>query len=97
MAAKIRLARVGGHKNPYYRIVVADESAARDGKFLEILGTFAPVHKGKEVEIKLNQERVDKWLKTGARPTETVMHIFQRHKKAGGNAPEPVRTFAKKA
>ena len=88
MAAKIRLARVGGHKNPYYRIVVADESAARDGKFLEILGTFAPVHKGKELEVKLNEERLAKWMKTGARPTETVAHIFARYNKAKGAAPK---------
>jgi small subunit ribosomal protein S16 len=82
MAAKIRLARVGGHKNPYYRIVVADESSARDGRFLEILGTYHPVHKGKEVEVKLDQARVDKWLKVGAMPSETVAQIFERQKKA---------------
>lgn len=82
MAAKIRLSRVGGHKNPYYRIVVADESSARDGRFLEILGTYHPVHKGKEVEVKIDQARVDKWLKTGATPSETVAQIFARQKKA---------------
>jgi small subunit ribosomal protein S16 len=88
MAAKIRLARVGGHKNPYYRIVVADESRARDGKFLEILGTFAPVHKGKEVETKLNMERIESWLKTGATPSETVAQIFARYKKTLADAPK---------
>ena len=82
MAAKIRLARVGGHKNPYYRIVVADESSSRDGRFLEIVGTYHPVHKGKEVEVKLNQPRIDKWLKTGAEPSETVAQILSRAKKA---------------
>ena len=80
MAAKFRLARVGGHKNPYYRIVVADESRARDGKFLEIVGTYHPVHKGKEVEIKLHGDRIAKWMKSGARPTETVQQIFDRAK-----------------
>lgn len=88
MAAKIRLARVGNHKNPYYRIVVADESAARDGKFLEIVGTYHPVHRGKETEFKLNDERIASWMKSGARPTETVMHIFARAKKAAGAAPK---------
>lgn len=82
MAAKIRLARVGGHKNPYYRIVVADESSARDGRFLEIVGTYHPVHKGKEVEVKLDQPKIDKWLKSGAMPSETVAQIFERAKKA---------------
>jgi small subunit ribosomal protein S16 len=86
MAAKIRLARVGNHKNPYYRIVVADESSPRDGKFLEIVGTYHPVHKGKEVEVKLNQDRIDSWLKTGAMPSETVRQIFERAKKAAGTA-----------
>lgn len=84
MAAKIRLARVGGHKNPYYRIVVADGERARDGKFLEILGTYHPVHKGKEIEIKVHQDRLDKWLKDGARPSETVAQVLAKYKKAGG-------------
>lgn len=82
MAAKIRLSRVGGHKNPYYRIVVADESKARDGRFIEILGTYAPVHKGKEVEVKLDEAKLAKWLKTGATPSETVSQILARYKKA---------------
>lgn len=86
MAAKIRLARVGRHKNPYYRIVIADESSARDGKFLEIVGTYHPVHKGKETEIKLNDERLAKWLKSGAKPTETVAQIIARAKKSAGAA-----------
>lgn len=82
MAAKIRLKRVGGHKNPYYRIVVADESKARDGGFLEIVGTYHPVHKGKEVEVKLNEAALDKWLAKGAMPSETVGQILARAKKA---------------
>lgn len=82
MAAKIRLSRVGGHKNPYYRIVVADESKARDGRFIEILGTYAPVHKGKELEVTLDEAKLAKWLKTGATPSETVSQILARHKKA---------------
>ena len=86
MAAKIRLARVGGHKNPYYRIVVADESRARDGKFLEILGTFHPVHKGKEIETRIHTERLEFWLKAGARPSETVAQVLARHKKASAAA-----------
>lgn len=86
MAAKIRLTRVGGHKNPYYRIVVADESSARDGRFLEIVGTYHPVHKGKEVEVKLDEARIAKWLATGATPSETVAQILARAKKQAAAA-----------
>ncbi len=82
MAAKIRLTRVGSHKNPYYRIVVADESRARDGRFIEIVGTYHPVHKGKETEIQLKKERVDHWLKAGALPSETVRQLLDRAKAA---------------
>lgn len=82
MAATIRLSRVGGHKNPYYRIVVANERRARDGRFLEILGTYHPVHKGKEVEVNLKQERLDHWLKAGALPSETVGQILARAKQS---------------
>lgn len=82
MAAKIRLSRVGGHKNPYYRIVVADESRARDGRFLAIIGTYFPVHKGKEKEVELKMDELEKWLKKGAMPTETVDQIIKRHRKA---------------
>lgn len=87
MAAKIRLARVGNHKNPYYRIVVADESSARDGRFIEIVGTYHPVHKGKETEVKLKQDRIDSWLRSGAEPSETVAQILFRAKKAAAAAP----------
>lgn len=86
MAAKIRLSRVGGHKNPYYRIVVADESKSRDGRFLEIVGTYHPVHKGKEVEVKLDDAKLAKWLKTGATPSETVAQILARAKKQAAAA-----------
>lgn len=82
MAAKIRLSRVGSHKNPYYRIVVADESKKRDGRFLEIVGTYHPVHKGKEVEVTLDRAKLDRWLASGATPSETVAQILARAKKA---------------
>ncbi len=80
MAAKIRLSRVGGHKNPYYRIVVADESRARDGRFLAILGNYFPVHKGKEKEVEIKMAELDAWLKKGAMPSETVAQIIKRHR-----------------
>lgn len=86
MAAKIRLTRVGSHKNPYYRIVVADESSARDGRFIEIVGTYKPVAKGKEQEVTLKTDRIEKWLATGAEPSETVSQILARAKKAAAAA-----------
>ena len=74
MAVKIRLARGGSKKKPFYRIVAADVRAPRDGKFLEKLGTFNPLIE--ENRINLNQERVQHWLSTGAEPTDRVHKIL---------------------
>lgn len=73
MATKIRLARGGAKKHPYYRIVVADSRACRDGKFIEKIGTYNPlVAKGAEGRLKIQKDRIEHWLKTGAVPTERV-------------------------
>jgi len=78
MAVKIRLTRQGGKKKPFYRIVVSDSEAPRDGKFLEVVGTYDPmVDPAKAV---LKSERVNFWLGKGAIATETVKQIL---KKAG--------------
>ncbi|MAP24259.1 MAG: 30S ribosomal protein S16 [Rickettsiales bacterium] len=74
MAVKIRLARGGSKKKPFYRIVAADVRAPRDGKFLEKLGTFNPLIE--ENRINLNQERVQYWLSTGAEATDRVHKIL---------------------
>ena len=70
MAVKIRLARHGAKKRPYYRIVVADARAPRDGKFIEEVGRYNPCVDPSM--IKFDLEKVDKWIANGAQPTDTV-------------------------
>ena len=71
---KIRLQRFGAHKAPKYRIVAADSSSPRDGKFLEILGTYNPLTHPATVTV--DAEKVQAWLKNGAQPTTTVKNIL---------------------
>ncbi len=71
---KLRLQRFGSHKAPRYRIVAADSRSPRDGKFLEILGTYNPCTD--PATVTLDAEKVNKWLANGAQPTETVKSIF---------------------
>ena len=76
MAVRIRLARHGAKKKPYYRIVVADSESLRDGRFLEIIGTYDPLHDSAEVNIK--QDRVNHWIGQGATPTDTVRSLLKK-------------------
>lgn len=76
MAVKIRLARHGAKKRPFYRIVAADSESPRDGRFLEKLGTYNPLRD--PAEVVLDKERVNYWIGQGAIPTETVMMILKR-------------------
>ncbi len=78
MAVKIRLARVGRHKRPFYRVVVADIESPRDGKFIEILGTYDPLPENIDVNIQV--DRAKYWLSKGALPTDTVKSIFKKSK-----------------
>lgn len=73
---KIRLTRMGAHKRPFYRIIVADSRARRDGLFIEIVGTYNP--KKEPAEINVNQERIKYWIQKGAQPTETVKRLLQK-------------------
>jgi len=76
MAVRIRLARMGAKKKPFYRVVVADGEAKRDGRFLEIIGTYDP---NKEpAEIRLQHDRLSEWLGKGAQPTTTVASLIKR-------------------
>jgi small subunit ribosomal protein S16 len=77
MAVKIRLARHGAKKRPFYRIVVANSESPRDGRFIENIGTYNPLHDPAEVSLKT--ERVQYWLKQGATPTDTVRSILNRN------------------
>ena len=76
MSVKIRLARHGSKKRPFYRIVVADIENPRDGRFLEILGTYNPLKD--PAEVTLQTERVQYWLDQGALPTNTVNNILTK-------------------
>jgi small subunit ribosomal protein S16 len=76
MAVKIRLARHGAKKKPYYRIVAAPSEAPRDGRFLEILGTYNPLTD--PAEVRLKEERVLDWLSKGAQPTDTVKSLLRK-------------------
>ena len=73
---KIRLTRLGAHKKPYYRFVVADSRAKKDGPFIEIIGTYDP---NKEPsKVKVDVEKAKFWLKRGAQPTETTKKLLQK-------------------
>lgn len=72
---KIRLQRFGAHKAPRYRIVAADSRAPRDGKFLEIVGTYNPCTN--PATVTLDNEKITKWLANGAQPTITVKNILE--------------------
>lgn len=76
MSVKIRLTRMGDKKSPFYRIVVTDSRKARDGAYIEKLGTFNPLVE--PAEIKLDVEQTKKWLSNGAQPTETARTILVR-------------------
>lgn len=76
MAARIRLTRKGAKKRPFYRIVVAHSEAPRDGKFLEIIGTYNPLTDPADVQI--DSERLQVWLDRGAQPTDTVRSLIKQ-------------------
>jgi len=79
MSVKIRLARAGAKKRPYYHIVVASASAPRDGKFIEIIGAFNPMlGKTDEKRVQLNTEKAKEWLKKGAQPTDRVLRFLDK-------------------
>lgn len=73
---KIRLTRMGAHKKPFYRIIVADSRARRDGPFIEIIGTYDPLKEPSE--IKVDSERAKYWIEQGAQPTDTVKKLLQK-------------------
>ena len=78
MALKIRLARGGAKKRPYYRIVVADSRMPRDGRFIEKLGTYNPLlAKDSEERVKMDVERVQYWISQGAQPTDRVARMLE--------------------
>jgi len=93
MAMKIRLARGGSNKRPYYSIVASDSRSPRDGRFIEKLGTYAPLlPKDSEERVKMNMERIQHWLSQGAQPTDRVQRMLE----AAGVLPKKDRANLKK-
>nr|HEX4312439.1 30S ribosomal protein S16 [Kofleriaceae bacterium] len=82
MAVAIRFSRQGKKKSPFYRIVAADKRSARDGRFIELLGTYHPITK----VLKLDKEKYAKWLKVGAQPSGTLASIVRRTDRAAAAA-----------
>lgn len=94
MAVKIRLARHGTKKRPYYRVVVADSRMPRDGRYIEEVGRYNPMTDPTTIEI--NLERVDEWIAKGAQPTNAVSHLIDIAR-SGEPAPEKKAKPSKKA
>ncbi len=93
MAMKIRLARGGSKKRPFYAIVAADSRMPRDGRFIEKLGTYNPMlPKDSEERVKMNMERVKYWLSEGAQPTDRISRMLE----AAGELPKKDRSNPKK-
>jgi small subunit ribosomal protein S16 len=94
MTVKIRLARGGAKKRPFYRIVVADERAPRDGRFIEKVGTYNPLLKSDDAQrVTLDLERIQHWIDKGAQPTDRVLRFLDQ----AGVAKREARSNPKKA
>jgi len=94
MALKMRLARGGAKKRPFYRIVVADSRAPRDGRFIEKLGSYNPMlPRDREDRVVFDEERVKYWLEKGVQPTDRVLRFLD----AAGLAKRPARNNPKRA
>jgi len=76
MAVKLRLKRMGSKQKPFYRIVAADSRFPRDGRFIEIVGTYDPIKK--DADVKIDEELALKWLNNGAQPTDTVKSLLSK-------------------
>ena len=93
MALKIRLARAGSKKRPYYHVVVADVRSPRDGRFIEQLGSWNPMLPKDSERVKLNEERIKHWLSNGALPTDRVLRFLDE----AGISKRDARSNPKKA
>lgn len=76
MAVKIRMKRMGSKRNPFYRIVVADSRAPRDGRLIEQIGTYNPV--SEPITLKIDEEKALSWMSNGAQPSDTVRNLFSK-------------------
>ena len=89
MAVSIRLRREGAKNRPYYKVVVADKRSPRDGKFIEMIGTYDPKKPNDNSTLKL--DRIEHWIARGAQPSDTVRSLIKKNKKRAA-APQPVAT-----
>ena len=87
MAVSIRLRREGAKNSPYYKVVVADRRSPRDGKFIEIIGTYDPKKPGQNST--LNIDRAEYWISKGAQPSDTVRSLIKKGKKTTTNTEQP--------
>ena len=85
MAVSIRLRREGAKNRPYYKVVVADSRSPRDGKFIEIIGTYDPKKTDHNSTLKL--DRIDHWISKGAQPSDTVRSLIKKNRKVAAEAP----------
>jgi len=95
MAVAIRLRREGALNRPYFKVVVADKSSKRDGKFIEIIGTYDPKKRGVNSTLKL--DRVEYWISKGAQPSDTVRSLIKKNKNPEAAAKKAAAVEAKKA
>ena len=80
MSVSIRMSRHGAKKKPFYRIVVSDQRFARDGRYIEQVGTYDP--RAKIGGVKMDREKIDAWIKKGAKPSQTVSELMKKVRKA---------------
>jgi small subunit ribosomal protein S16 len=92
MAVSIRLRREGTTNRPYYKVVVADSRSPRDGKFIEIIGTYDPKKAGDNSAIKL--DRAEYWMRKGAQPSDTVRSLIKKQKKRPAETAAPAMPAA---
>ena len=85
MAVSIRLRREGALNRPYYKVVVADSRSPRDGKFIEIIGTYDPKKTGHNSTLKM--DRIEHWMSKGAQPSDTVRSLIKKTRKQAASAP----------
>jgi len=90
MAVSIRLRREGALNRPYYKVVVTDSRSPRDGKFIEIIGTYDPKKPGHNSALKL--DRAEYWISKGAQPSDTVRSLIKKNKKQAAKTPAPQET-----
>ena len=81
----IRLSRGGAKKRPFYHVVVADKRCRRDGRYIERIGYYNPIARGPELQLKLDIERIDHWVATGAKASERVNGLIKAYRNAGGD------------